>query len=584
MNHTFPPLRSLLGGETLTIEYKQDLDSGNKNGPYSDDAIAQSVMAISNAEGGYLLLGVDNRGKVTGVNPKRSERPAILANRVARKFLRVPILAAHEYLEEGLRVYALYAEAAAPPPHQLQNSIFKIRRDLGSKSGPENVPFPISEIPQWAAQRGVHSDFSSMLLRELPWSKECDYFNPIAIDIFERRIADGRINNSNLRSIGDLEQQMDALGLLGTLDGKRVLSIAAVILFGSNDVLHKYVPNHAVQFQAFAVDGSLPVNVVTGRPGLEHFCLLYLAERIDELYRGVVPRGEMMDGSFRVDIPAYGDDALREATMNAFIHRDYTATEPVIIQVMTDRFTITSAGGFYRDVRADNILFHEPCSRNKCLAQACADLGLMEKSGRGVDRIFWDQIRFLRPVPSYAESTGDAVRLTLLGGRGSLADIHWMTEYFSLEDNLLTRVIKGALMQALIMVGGASREELMASILGLPETLGRRAITELIDDGLMQSVRHGRGQQIVLSAKFQGDRGKPEAFVYQAGVDVAARQAILEYIDGHGSVTRGDAAVLLDRPADDSLYRLLKRMVQDGLIVLVRSGGRRSSRYVKPPS
>lgn len=91
---------------------------------------------------------------------------------------------------------------------------------------------------------------------------------------------------------------------------------------------------------------------------------------------------------FRIDIPDYGDDALREATMNAFIHCDFTAPESVIIQLYPQRFFISNPGGFYRDVTPHNLLFHEPCPRNRLLAQACADLGLVEKSGRGVDRIF----------------------------------------------------------------------------------------------------------------------------------------------------------------------------------------------------
>ena len=80
----------------------------------------------------------------------------------------------------------------------------------------------------------------------------------------------------------------------------------------------------------------------------------------------------MMDGPFRLDIPAYGDDALREGYMNAFIHRDYTIPEPIIIQTTTEQLSITSPGGFYRDVTPENILFHEPCSRNQRLALACA--------------------------------------------------------------------------------------------------------------------------------------------------------------------------------------------------------------------
>lgn len=160
-----------------------------------------------------------------------------------------------------------------------------------------------------------------------------------------------------------------------------------------------------------------------------------------------------------------------------------------------------------------------------------------------------------------------------------MEDIHWMTEYFSAEDDLLTRVIKGSLMHALIIDGAATREELIASLPGLSPTLGRKTITELIDAGLMQRVGHGRGQQIVLSAQFQRDRGKPEAFIHQAGVDVEARPIIMKFIEAHGSITRGETATLLDRPSDDSLYRLLKRMVDDGL--LLPEGERAATRYIK---
>src|SRR5690606_24081423 len=115
---------------------------------------------------------------------------------------------------------------------------------------------------------------------------------------------------------------------------------------------------------------------------------------------------------------------------NAFIHRDYLIAESVVIQLHPQRFTISNPGGFFRDVTPENILFHEPCPRNKLLAQACADLGLVEKSGRGVDRIFLDQIRYFRPLPSYAGSNDAAVRLNLEGGETSLEAVRWMFEHF----------------------------------------------------------------------------------------------------------------------------------------------------------
>jgi ATP-dependent DNA helicase RecG len=581
MNHEFPLLDTLLDGETLQIEYKRDLDSHNKGGPYSDDAIAEALMAISNQDGGHLLLGVDDKGNITGVNPNRDGRLALLGKRVARKFVREPLLAVHRYDDPRGSVIAIYVQAAAPPPHQLQNGVFKIRKDMGHKQGPQNVAFPLSELPQWEAQRGYHNDLSSTLLSDLPLSQYEKFLNPLAVDIFQRRIAEGTINNPSLRSVGGLEQQLDALGVTGTTNGKKVLTHAALLLFGSNDIIKKYIPTHTAQFQAFAPDGSVPYNLSTGRPGLDSFCLIYLAERLGELFRGVVPRREWMDQNFRIDIPAYGDDALRESAMNAFIHRDYTMSEPVIIQITPEHFTVTNAGGFYRDVRADNILFHEPCPRNKCLAQACTDIGLMERSGRGVDRIFWDQIRFLRPMPSYAETTADTVRLTLLGGQGALENIHWMLTYFAKEKDLRIRVIHGGLMHALITEGEANREALIATLPGLGQTFGRKAITELIDSGLITRIGHGRAQRLVLSAKFQEDRGKPEAFVHQLGQSLEEqRERILQYVDEHGSITRGEAARHLGIEADNTVYRLLLGLVR--MKRLEKVGNLNKARYQRP--
>jgi ATP-dependent DNA helicase RecG len=373
---------------------------------------------------------------------------------------------------------------------------------------------------------------------------------------------------------------MDALGLVGTVAGHRVLNVAGLILLGRNEVLKERIPTHSAQFQAFAPDGSLPVNLTTGDPGLPHNCLLYLAVRIEELLRGLVPRREMMDGLFRIDIPAYGDDALREAVMNAFIHRDYICPEPVIIQITPQHCTITNPGGFYRDVTPDNILFHEPCPRNQCLAHACVHLNLMERSGRGVDRIFWDQIRFLRPMPSYRDSTAETVRLNLVGGEGTLESIRWMIEYFA-EKDLRIRVVHGGLVNVLLSEGESTRQGLITALPGLDESLGRRAITELINAGLIHRIGHGRGQRMVISPQFLKSLGTPEAFVHQAGLDEARmKQMVLQYVDSHGTISRSEAARLLGVNPDNSVYRLLDNLAKDSQ--LARVGQRSQARYIRP--
>lgn len=577
MTHPFPSLVSFLGGETLGIEYKRDLNTRNQRDGMEESVLAASLMAIGNANGGYLLLGIEDKtGKVLGVHPSRTGGRSKLLNGIRRKFTAEPPLHAHEERYEGKSVYLFYIEPAKQHPYQLLDGNLKLRKDVGNPQGPENLAFPLAELPQWQAQRGIHYDFSSALSSDLLWSEYERYLNPIALEVLRQRIAEGK-TSPHLRGISSLEQQMDALGLVGTVDGRRVLNNAALILLGRNEILKERIPTHSAQFQALAADGSLPVNLTTGDPGLAHFSLLYLAVRIEELFRGVVPRREMMDGLFRIDIPAYGDDALREAVMNAFIHRDFTCPEPVIIQIMSQQCVITNPGGFYRDVSPENILFHEPCPRNQCLAHACVHLNLMERSGRGVDRIFWDQIRFMRQMPSYLDSTHETVRLNLQGGEGSIEAIRWMLDYFT-EKDLRVRVVHGGLIHVLLSEGEASRDDLVAGLPGLNEQIGKRAITELINAGLMSRIGHGPGQRIVLSPQFLKRLGMPEAFVHQAGLESERQKhMILQYVDSHGSITRGEAARLLGMKADNTVYRLLDALVQEKR--LERMGSRNKTKY-----
>jgi len=302
--HPFPSLLSLLGGETLGIEYKRDLNTKNQRDGIEESVLAASLMAIGNANGGYLVLGIEDRtGKILGVNPSRTGGVIKLLNGIRRKFTAEPPLHAHEERYHGKSIYLFYIEPAKLHPYQLLDGTLKLRKDVGNQQGPENLAFPLAELPQWQAQRGIHYDFSSALIPDLLWSEHERYLNPIALEVLRQRISEGK-TSPHLSGISSLEQQMDALGLVGTVDGRRVLNNAALILLGRNEVLKERIPTHSAQFQAFAPDGSLPVNLTTGDPGMTHFFLLYLAVRIEELFRGIVPRREMMDGLFRIDIPA----------------------------------------------------------------------------------------------------------------------------------------------------------------------------------------------------------------------------------------------------------------------------------------
>lgn len=248
MNTHFPNIHSLLDGETLTLEYKRDLDSKNNHGSLSVDVLASSLMALGNAQGGYLLLGVDNSGQICGIHSQRQTLD-ILRDAVMRKFSTPPLIASHAYRESNQTVWAFHIEPATQTPLQLGDGTFRIRRLLGKKHGPENLPFPVNEIPSWQAERGTHHDFSSVLLPDLTWKNHPQWLSSVALERFETRLQSGRINNSTLGALPHHEARFEALGLLVSSRGEKMATNAALILFGRNEILRDYLPAHDAQFQ-----------------------------------------------------------------------------------------------------------------------------------------------------------------------------------------------------------------------------------------------------------------------------------------------------------------------------------------------
>jgi ATP-dependent DNA helicase RecG len=86
-----------------------------------------------------------------------------------------------------------------------------------------------------------------------------------------------------------------------------------------------------------------------------------------------------------------------------------------------DRIEISNPGGFPDGVRLDNLLVTQPRPRNPLLADAFKRAGVVERTARGIDTIFFEQLRNGRPAPSYSRSNETGVVLVLPGGKANLA-------------------------------------------------------------------------------------------------------------------------------------------------------------------
>jgi ATP-dependent DNA helicase RecG len=133
----------------------------------------------------------------------------------------------------------------------------------------------------------------------------------------------------------------------------------------------------------------------------------------------IVSRGNaipiMLKGGQQIEVRDFPELAVREALVNGIAHRDYRLEGPVSIEHSPQLFSIHSPGTLVSGVTKENILTHASKPRNPLLAHAAHLMGLAEKSGRGVDRIYREMIRAGKRPPSYEVSIYDT-RVSLTGG------------------------------------------------------------------------------------------------------------------------------------------------------------------------
>jgi len=115
-----------------------------------------------------------------------------------------------------------------------------------------------------------------------------------------------------------------------------------------------------------------------------------------------------LEGLQRKEIWEYPLDALREALINALIHRDYTLTADIQIRVRDDRLEVWSPGRLPQGIRLDQLREpqHPSVLRNPLLAQAFYYAGLIERWGTGTTRIIALCREQALPEPEFVEQPG----------------------------------------------------------------------------------------------------------------------------------------------------------------------------------
>src|SRR5215468_4140490 len=308
-------LQLIRGGEDTFLELKVKLSNTEK--------VAQEIVALANTGGGIIVFGVNDQMRVEGVDDDESVQEALV--RICREEVKPPLVPLIDRVtfDSGRRIVALEVDGRRRP-YRTRDGRFYIRigsekreagRDELSALLDESRPLNFENMPALDAS---FADIDEALL----WS----FVREFSGDAFDEAAANGYPTKSILER--DL--------LLTTNDsGEATPTVAALMLFGSDQRLAQVLPRSAITATRYAGDTNQTPVVEQVRLTGNLLTLYDNAFRFIKRYCDLwAARPRDLSGSDVTESPVparanFHEDAVAEALANMFMHRDLALREPL---------------------------------------------------------------------------------------------------------------------------------------------------------------------------------------------------------------------------------------------------------------
>lgn len=547
-------MRTVPFKEDLTVEFKSDRKK------YSDTLLIEEIVGMTNTKGGELYLGVEDNGEITGLHKDHEDvngLRALVAN------MTIPSLSirAEILFEENKKILKIEIPMSKAITATSSGKI--LRRRLKADSSPENIPMYPYEINTRLSELSL-LDFSAQTVAGAEY-EDLDPNERIRL----RKIIELRHGDSTLLELND-EELDKALQLIKEENGKIIPTITGMILIGKEERLKELMPTAKAVFQV--LDGtSVRKNEEFSKPLLETF------EIFEENFKAWNPEMEVENGLFRIPVPEFSYNAFREALVNAFCHRDYSMVGSVRLAITDEGMTISNPGGFIEGVNLKNLLTVEPHGRNQTLANSLKRIGLAERTGRGIDRIFEGSIVYGRPWPDYSESTSTVVKVFIQRAKPDIPFIKMIYEAGNRNGKSLS--INSLMILSLIKFEHKVDLHRIMEKINLSDSRAKAAIYKLVEEGLIEETGRTKNKNYILSRNIYKENDNVIGYVRQTGIDlIRNEEMILKLADETPKgISREDVVQLLNITSDKA-YRVLKKMVDENK--LQRVGNNRGTKYI----
>ena len=408
---------------------------------YAED-IKKTLVAFANTDGGNLYIGIDDDGNTIEVN--NIDGVMLQVTNVIRDSIKPDLAMFCEITVETVqykKVVKITVNRGTARPYYLAAKGIR-PEGVYVRQGASSVPASESAILSMIRETAGDSyEEARSLVQELTFNE-----------------ADSVFENKQI-PFGDAQKR--SLGLIGE-DG----TYTNLALLLSDQC------THTVKLAVFEGEQK---TVFKDR---REFCGSLL-KQLNDAYQFIDQFNHThahTEGLYRVEKRAYPTEAIREALLNAIVHREYSFSASTLISIFDNRIEFVSIGGLARGISQSDILLGISISRNKKLADVFYRLHLIEAYGTGMPKIMEAYKEY--GVEPHIEISDNAFKITLPNTNAAVKETK--VELTENEQGVLSVLKEGI----------KSRPEIQKA-LGFSQTTAIVTIASLLDKGLIVKVGNG---------------------------------------------------------------------------------------------
>ena len=353
--------------ENKTTEFKRE---------YVED-IKNTIIAFANCDGGTLYIGVNDDGTACGVD--NVDGTMLRVTNAIRDAVRPDVtmfVECNNDLMDEKPIVRVTVQRGTARPYYLHGKGIR-PEGVYVRQGASTVPATDAAILNMIKETSGDSyEAARSLDQRLTFNKAIDFFE-------KRKIEFGRTQMRTLHLIWDDDTYTNLAFLLSEQC------------------------THMIKLAVF--EGSKK-SVFKDRRELSGSLLEQMEEAFNYIDRYNRTRAEF-SGLDRLDMRDYPPEAIREALLNAIVHRDYSFSGATLISIFEDRIEFVTIGGLVKGITLDDVKLGISVLRNQHLANIFYRLRLIEAYGTGILKI--NECYDDYDVKPLIETTGNAFKITL---------------------------------------------------------------------------------------------------------------------------------------------------------------------------